>query len=423
MWILPRSPFFHSALEVEDSTLASSWRSDLLASSASLNGTPSPSASWSRRWKRTPWLQLLYGRIWEPSTASRGVAEWIASLPDTPASRSAKPVSVVARMIRATCGPKFIEWCGRYVPPSSFWRTSQGTLDLGLVESSEISESQATELRRLSSGLRMWAHRTNGNGCSSSPSWTTPQGESDAKSNMGAGGYRTLVEDATLWATATAHPRSHDPRDVDHGEQLANQVDQWKTPVVPDGGRHLPPHATETGMVDGVKRQVDLQHQVRLWPTPVVADVERGTGVYKRGNETLKGAATGWPTPGVHNSPDASPNSQRECDLRETVKNWQTPNVMDSSNRMIQNQRGDPTKPVPTLAGQSRSFPQAPVISTPGDESLSTTPASRRRLNPRFVCWLMGWPLIGGNGSDSLETESSHYRQRMRSRLLLLVSD
>jgi hypothetical protein len=32
------------------------------------------------------------------------------------------------------------------------------------------------------------------------------------------------LNDVVVWATPTAHPRTHTPRDVDHGEQLANQV-------------------------------------------------------------------------------------------------------------------------------------------------------------------------------------------------------
>jgi hypothetical protein len=172
-------------------------------------------------------------------------------------------------------------------------------------------------------------------------------------------------------------------------QTLGFAASQWKTPSVPNGGRHLPPHATETGMVDGVKRQVDLQHQVR-----------------------------GWPTPGVHNSPDASPNSQRECDLRETVKDWPTPKAEGKEGR-----RGSDPRHGRVLEEESRSFPQAPATSTPGDASSSKTPASRRRLNPRFVSYLMGWPLIGGNGSDSLGMVSCHFKQRMRSRLSRLVSD
>lgn len=441
MWILPRSPFFPSAPEEEGSTSASGWRSDLLASSASLNGTHSPSASWSRRWKRAPWLQHLSGRISEPSMASRGVERWIASLRDTLANRSAKPEAVVARMMNDTCGPKFTEWCRRYVPPSSFWRTSQGMLDLGLEESSEISEQQATELRRLSSGLRMWAHRTNGRGYSSSP-WKTPTGGT------------TLPGAAEVWATPTSHPRSHDPREVDHGVQLANQVDQWATPMDPSGGRTLPEDASPTGMMpDGTKRQVDLQHQARLWRTPD-APGEGGPRNQQQSVDnghqvTIAEQAEHWPTPGVHNSPDASPNSQRECDLRETVKNWRTPTAECSE------EPGERSTADPTVNSQARSFPQAPATSTPGEESSKRTRSfarlghltnssdkriaklaqralmrtkrsnafTARRLNRHFVVWLMGWPLIGGNGSDSLEMESSLWRRRMRSHLLRLVSD
>lgn len=46
-----------------------------------------------------------------------------------------------------------------------------------------------------------------------------------------------------------------------------------------------------------------------------------------------------------------------------------------------------------------------------------------RRLNPVFVSWLMGWPLIVPTGSDSLAKEWCHYKQRMRSQLLLLVTN
>jgi hypothetical protein len=35
----------------------------------------------------------------------------------------------------------------------------------------------------------------------------------------------------------------------------------------------------------------------------------------------------------------------------------------------------------------------------------------------------MGWPLIGGNGSDSSATELCHFKQRMRFALSRLVSD
>lgn len=406
MWILPRFRCFPSAQGEAGSISDLSWLFQLLASSASLNGTLSPHQSWYKRWKRTPWLQHLSGRISEPSTAARGVAAFIASLPDTPASRSAKPEAVVARMIRDICGPKFSEWCRRYVPPSSFWKMSQVTLDLGLEESSEISEMQATELRRLSSGLRMWAHRTKEKGSSSS-AWKTPHG----MSYITEGGGGEFAKQTEQWRTPLGSEKDGvdqmlDARRMRHREELrpggaasttqelSGQVMQWKTPVVPDGGRHLPPHATETGMVDGVKRQVDLQHQVRTWPTPRGTDAkDAARTTTDRGHEKDPGTAT--------------------------------------------------------LLDASRSFPQAPAILTPGEESLNDAPNSlqlsafrnlsasgsgghlrhvgerllTRRLNPIFVSYLMGWPLIGGNGSDSLETGSCPWRPRMRSALSRLVSD
>lgn len=44
------------------------------------------------------------------------------------------------------------------------------------------------------------------------------------------------------------------------------------------------------------------------------------------------------------------------------------------------------------------------------------------RLNPRFVCWLMGWPEIVPIGSGFSETAWCLFRQRMRSALCGLVS-
>lgn len=52
----------------------------------------------------------------------------------------------------------------------------------------------------------------------------------------------------------------------------------WHTPNVPNGGRVNPPEMSQTGrMPDGKKRQVGLEHQVRmvergLWPTPTQRD-------------------------------------------------------------------------------------------------------------------------------------------------------
>ena len=57
----------------------------------------------------------------------------------------------------------------------------------------------------------------------------------------------------------------------------------WHTPNVPNGGRVSPPDMSPTGrMPDGKKRQVGLEHQVRmvergLWPTPTANDAKNSS--------------------------------------------------------------------------------------------------------------------------------------------------
>jgi len=89
---------------------------------------------------------------------------------------------------------------------------------------------------------------------------------------------------------------------------------------------------------------VALDLAVKAWPTPVKADAERGSQVYKRGNPTLKGLAEMWRTP----------------------------------------QGGaKPTGPVrPSLRGQAIQL--GPT---------STRASGRRVMNPRFLAWLMGFPV------------------------------
>lgn len=430
MWVyVPNCEPCPSVPVVQGSKKASDWPFPALERCAGLSGKPSARQSWYRAWKRDSWLRRLCGQISEPSTASRGVERWISSLRGIPASRSRRPDLDVARTIHGTCGPTFIELSKRYVLPSSFWRMSEGMLDLGLEPSSEISKAQATELRRLSLQRRKWAQATSGNGCSSSE-----------------------------WATATGHPRTHSPRNVDHGEQLANQVDQWQTP------------ASDSFRSRGGDRkdEMGMDQEARHWKTPHGMANEDKTGKKggAGGGEFAK-QANQWGTPGVHNSPDASPNSSRESDLREQVKMWATPNHHDArrptdphSTQGKNLQRDAEIWPTAraedsesagrrhsrdvddTLTAKCRSFPLAPVSGSNGPESSKPTPNSRRhsaskknndsvgsgsprtgerllqrRLNPLFARHLMGWPSsepLDGTGSEHLETAWCQYRQRMR---------
>ena len=85
-------------------TSPSDWRAQALERSATWKGKPSPSTSWSRRWRHSAWIRHLCGRMLEPSTAALGVAAWISSLAASPASRTASPGSAEAAGTNGTSG-------------------------------------------------------------------------------------------------------------------------------------------------------------------------------------------------------------------------------------------------------------------------------------------------------------------------------
>ena len=349
---------------------APDWITDLtsplmaeLARSAGLSGKLSPPTFWRRAWKRAPWIRRLCGRISEPSTAARGVKRWIASLRDIPASPSARRVAAAGRMILATCGPKSTESFRRYVPPSSFWRMSQGTLDLGLEPSLEISGDQATELRRLSSERRTWAHPISGNGCSSLQ-WQTA-GAKDVDSAGGPNQPSLTRDIRENWATPTKSPqggRFQYSMDGKGGMDTASQVEHWPTPTDKSGDQT-------------VKN-----------PTPG-----------QTGGTTLGGAARFLfslsdleiPKPGPESLP-SDPTSRRQ---------WHTPKTPTG---------GGVASRKATGGGERKLEDQVQEAQT------------GKRLNPIFVFWLMGWNL-DATYFGLLETALSLWRRRMRSALCGLL--
>ena len=66
-----------------------------------------------------------------------------------------------------------------------------------------------------------------------------------------------------------------------------------------------------------------------------------------------------------------------------------------------------------------RYSPQVPATPPYGSESSPTAPTLRRRLNPAFVCWLMGWPWWWTRAEpiSCAAAEMALWRCRLRSRL------
>jgi hypothetical protein len=145
----------------------------------------------------------------------------------------------------------------------------------------------------------------------------------------------------------------------------------------------------------------------------------------------LAEVAANWPTPEAGNAkntrnstairkPGGSPNVSIGDTLCDAVQKWQTP-ASDSFRS-----RGGERKNEQGLDQQARTFEdsqcsrQVQPTSTNGALCSKDSRSSPRRLNPIFVCCLMGWPPGWSSArinSDFSEMALSHWVDAMRSAL------
>ncbi len=182
------------------------------------------------------------------------MAQLTLSLADSPASPGAAPGTDEALTITEISGRK----CAELLPLSgldgSLQRMCRALMtsgSWGSIEHALIWRASATQSSRLKFRLVPLEHPTDDSGCGlwptacAQPDNKTPDAHIRMKRNM-PGGERHQITDlqvmakATSWATPTSHPRTHTPRKVDHGEQLANQVALWSTPRATDGAKGGP---------------------------------------------------------------------------------------------------------------------------------------------------------------------------------------
>lgn len=153
----------------------------------------------------------------------------------------------------------------------------------------------------------------------------------------------------------------------------------WHTPSVPGGGRVNPPDMSQTGMLpDGRKRQVGLEHQVRmveqgLWPTPTVNGNHNRPGSSPKAGMGLATAVAMFPTPTRFDA---------ECgDLKGKEHNGQSRHAM----KLIQAAKMFPTPTSRCGTGASQTATRR------GGPDLQTEVGGQ--LNQTWVEWLMGFPL------------------------------
>lgn len=259
----------------------------VLARSVTWNEERFDVASWSRRCKRVKWLPLLSGATSPRSTASRGVASFIASLRATRVSPSPCPASDSAPRMHAGSGRTLRESFGRSRQGWLFSRTCPLILTTASTRSAETFSAWVTGLRQHCSAQRLSALPIDASGSSYWP--TAVRSDSHSSGRLS----RT---------TGERHGQaSH------QGTSLTDAVRQWPTPTQSRATHRSPPK--------GDKQQVSLGDAARSWhveraaatsrfPTPLASDSDRAG----RRRGSLKHMVTAlWPTPTVCHASNTSP--------------------------------------------------------------------------------------------------------------------
>lgn len=166
-------------------------------------GKPMRPASLQLAWKRASWIRRLSGLTCEPSTLSRGVDSWIASLAGSPARTCPRPESApVSTASGADSGLTWRDSFGRFDPGTYSLRTSQACL---LTQECDEYSETFPRWGSMRNGevyaRRTWAPAIVASGCSSWPTTTAQDAESSGRRRPSD---ITLTAAVRAWATPSA---------------------------------------------------------------------------------------------------------------------------------------------------------------------------------------------------------------------------
>lgn len=352
-----------------DSTSLARDYSDLCVT---VSAKPTPWKRLSTKSRQAAFPMLLSGLMSGRSAMQTAAESWAAStasLEATPASPSPSPGSRLGQTILDTFGRQSIERLASINRACAFSRTCQATLLSDSIPYSLIYERWATELRQACLRRRKLARATSESDCSSWPTAKTVTGKYCYSRGDHDKPVLNLEGAASTWPTAQAADVKDKP------QPLRKKQDRQTRSETPGSYRG------------------DLADHAAMWTTPQGMGNTDATGKFGgAGDGEFAKQANQWPTP----------NAQ-DCASAGSVA------------------KGD------YLTNASKDFPsslQDPQTSTPGTGSSKST----RRLNPRFVEWLMNWPqdwtqcTIARDDCDYVETVVSPFRSLTHSCLLHLCS-
>lgn len=194
---------------------------------------------------------------------------------------------------------------------------------------------------------------------------------------------------------------------------------EWQTPNVCHGG-----NKTRGNERSG---ELLLAGQAEQWSTPQTRD-EKGEGwePQTHNHRPLNEQARHWTSP---KTCSGGPNSNRENrprtggpDLQEQAASWATPAAGDDrrgSTPRTEKMKGNGARILNHEAAEFMPQDQAQT----GSQSSPSGRILRQRLNPMFVAWLMGWPILWTrpepHSYGSQVAELFRYRLRLLTRYYL----
>jgi len=199
-----------------------------------------------------------------------------------------------------------------------------------------------------------------------------------------------------LWRTPDA-PGSGGPRNrqesTEQGHQytIAEQAEHWATPNAHDStdargkgfeltDHHYSPH--------------DLVAQTDTWNTPHgMSNRDRMGKLAGCGGGEFGNQVSNWQTPGTDSFRSRGGDRTDEMGLDQQARFFPTPASRDyrTPNATSYQERSQTAKGEQLQNFVAHSLPVPPAQT--GPESSESAPTLRRRLNPRFVEWLMGFPI------------------------------
>jgi hypothetical protein len=352
MWILPKQ--LHTSPYVPDTAgLISDLneQSQACAQSLLVRSKPSPARTWSLKWKRDSWTQLLSGRILKPSHGSSFTAAWTSAVLATRVSHFQPPANASEPKTQDTSGrlsqPELLE-CDQV---SVSLKTSRDISALGFPTCCKTWQEWVTERRGAFSARVKLALRTKERGFLSWPSASTRDhkgGYDNGRIRNGKVSMDTLdvavqaYRESGLMAWTTPTPW-----------QQEESLESWEARKAKNKAKGY----------NGNGQGTPLDMQVKILGQAAPASASNN------------GNRQGWWTPQVQDSKHSGTNPSSNGDRMLLVNQVNWPTVTSSDYRTPPTNSG--------LDGQA--------IMPSSEHALPK--AAGGKLNPRWVETLMGLPI------------------------------